>query len=819
MSPAEANVPSRPPAVLAPPLGAVALLSATALAYEVLLTRLFAIIQWHHFAYMIISLALLGYGASGAFLTLLAARLQIHFARFFIINAALFALAAVGVFLIAQRLPFNPLEIGWDWRQLGYLLLLYLLLAIPFFCVANCLGLTLLCFGDQIHRIYAADLGGAGAGALGVILLLYLAAPTAALLTLGALGLLAASLAMLELRQPRQGLIGMAALLAALMLLPSPWTALRLSDYKGLSQALRALGATVIVERSSPLGWLTVVRNSQIPFRYAPGLSLTVTAPLPEQLGLFIDGDSVGAITRFSGQREEVAWLDGLTSAAPYHLLRRPRVLILGAGGGADVLQALYFGAEAVDAIELNPQVVGLLRNEFKDFSGGLYDRPDVRVHIAEARGFVAGGAERYDLIQVALLDAFGVTAAGLYALSESYLYTVEALTQYLTHLQPGGLLAITRWLQTPPRDSLKLFATAVAALERLGVPDPGQRLALIRGWKTATLLVKNGPFTSAESAAIAAFCRERSFDPAWRPGIQPEEINHFNVLTEPTLYEGAAALLGPERDDFFERYKFDVRPATDDRPYFFRFFKWRTLPELLSLRARSGLGQLEWGYLIVAATLAQALLAAAALILLPLWLGRRRLLAEARGQRGRVLAYFAAIGFGFMFLEMAFIQKFILFLSHPLYAVAVVLCAFLVFAGVGSRVSRRWDRRRSAVVWAVGGIIGLTLVYLWLLPPFFQWALAWPDPVKILCSVGLIAPLAFCMGMPFPLGLTQLSATAPGLVPWAWAINGCASVVSAVLATLLAVHIGFSGVAALAMGLYSLAAATPHSLEASTPA
>jgi SAM-dependent methyltransferase len=790
-----------------PPLGAIALLSATALAYEVLLTRLFAIIQWHHFSSMIISLALLGYGASGSFLTLLVDRVQQRFAAFFSGNAVGFALSAVGSFLIAQQLPFNALEIGWDWRQLAYLLFLYLLLAIPFFCVANCFGLALLCYGKQIHRIYAFDLTGAGAGALGVILLLFAVRPATALLIVGALGLSAAGIALLTSGWWRWGLVGILGLLSLLACIPARWTALHLSDYKGLSQALRVTGAEVVAERSSPLGWVTVVRNRQVPFRYAPGLSLSATALPPEQLGLFSDGEALGAISRFTGRPEELAYLDYLTSALPYHWLSHPQVLVLGAGGGSDVLQAIAHGARRVDAVELNPQVVELVRHDFGDFAGGLFDRADVQVHIAEARGFVAGSAERYDLIQVALLDTFSTAAVGLYALSESYLYTVEAFTQYLRHLNPGGLLAVTRWLQSPPRDSLKLLATAITALERLGVTDPGQRLVLIRGWKTATLVVKNGAFNPEEMAVVKAFCRERSFDPAWYPGIQPAEVNRFNVLERPYLYEGAVALLGPARAAFLDRYKFDVRPATDDRPYFFRFFKWQTLPELLALRAHSGLGQLEWGYLVLVATLLQALLAGLVLILLPLWLGRRRALGRTRGQRWRVLVYFSAIGLGFLFLEIAFIQKFILFLSHPLYAVAVVLCAFLVFAGLGSAYSQRFDQRRAAVTWAVAGIAGMTAVYLRLLPPFFQWALAWPDPVKILCTVVLIAPLAVGMGMPFPLGLARVSRTVPGLVPWAWAINGCASVVSAVLATLLAIHIGFSGVVIAAVAWYGLAA------------
>jgi SAM-dependent methyltransferase len=795
---------------VSPPLLGIALLSATALAYEVLLTRLFAIIQWHHYAYMIISLALLGYGVSGSFLTLLGKRAKRHFSGFFISNAILFGISAVAGFLLAQQLPFNPLEMAWDYRQLAYLLIVYLLLTVPFFCVANCFGLALSHHGNQIHRIYACDLLGAGGGALGVIGLLFSVAPATALLLLGGLALAAALLAALECRiRNLHWAVAAVVVIGTLgLILPASWTSLRLSDYKELNQALRAIGAEKIVERSSPLGLVTAVRNDQVPFRYAPGMSLAAPVDLPEQWGLFSDGDSTGVITRFSGQREELAYLDYLTSALPYHLLQHPRVLVLGAGGGAEVLQAIYHRASFVDAVEVNPQIVELVSKDFSDFAGGLFNRPDVRVHRGEARGFVAASDIRYELIQIALLDAFSTASAGLYALSESYLYTVEAFEQYLRHLNPGGILAVTRWLRLPPRDSLKLFATAVIALEKAGIADPGKRLALLRGWKTSTLIVKNGRFSDADIESLRAFCQTRSFDLDYYPGISVAETNRFNVLDQSYLYEGARAMLGAERAAFFDRYKFDIRPATDDWPYFFHFLKWRTLPELLSLKARAGLGQLEWGYLILVATLCQALLISALLIPLPLWLGRQHSLnSSAAGNRWRVLLYFTAIGLGFMFLEIAFIQKFVLFLSHPLYAVAVVLCAFLVFAGLGSGFSQRFHSQQAVLVWVVIALTGWAIIYLLALPGFFQMALAWSDPVRICCAVALIAPLAFCMGMPFPLGLTRVSQAAPALVPWAWAINGCASVVSAVLGTLLAVHIGFSGVVIAALLFYMLAA------------
>jgi hypothetical protein len=384
--------------------------------------------------------------------------------------------------------------------------------------------------------------------------------------------------------------------------------------------------------------------------------------------------------------------------------------------------------------------------------------------------------------------------------------------------LQPGGLLALTRWVTLPPRDALKLFAAAVVALERSGVADPGSRLALVRSWKTSTLLVKNGAFDGEDIAAIKAFCVARSFDVAFYPGMRPEEANRYNVVERPDLFDGAVALLGPGREAFLQGYKFHIAPATDDKPHFFHFFKWRSLPELLSLKGRGGLPLLEWGYPVLVATLVQAAVASLLLIGLPLawvtWIGARQNDSmPLAGPRGRILVYFLAIGFGFMFIEIAFIQKFVLLLSHPLYAVAVVLFAFLLFAGIGSRVSRRLaegtgPRLRHPVAAVAGAIAASAALCLVLLPWLFQHAMGLPDAARILISVALIAPLAFFMGMPFPLGLARVEATDARLIPWAWGINGCASVTGAVLATLLAIHVGFTAVVVAALVLYGVAAA-----------
>lgn len=801
-----------------PPLIAVALISAAALAYEILLMRLFSIVLWYHFAYMIISLALLGYGAGGALVTMARSAVEQRFAPLFSAAAAAFGVSAIGCFVLAQHVPFNPLEILWDPRQPAYLTAVYLLLTLPFLCAGACVCMTFSRWRGMPSRIYSFDTLGAGVGCLGVIAMLFVLSPQDALKVIGAAGWVAAAVAWLQCGGPRGWpALPMLVMAGLFWLLPNAWIVPTMSPYKELSQTLRIPGARVAEERFSPLGLVSVVESPLVPLRHAPGLSLTASVEPPPQLGVFIDGEGLSALTRFDGRRDTLAHLDQMTSALPYHLLRHPRVLVLGAGAGADVLQARYHNAEQIDAVELNPQVVDLVRRRYADYAGGIY-AGQVRVHIAEARGFVAASAERYDLIQVALLDSFSASSAGLYALSENYLYTVEALQDDLKHLGEAGLLAITRWVTIPPRDMLKLFGAAVVALQHSGVADPGSRLALVRSWQTSTLLVKNGAFDAGDIAAIKAFCAERSFDVAFYPGMRAEEANRYNVVERPDLFDGATALLGPGRDGFLQNYKFHIAPATDDRPHFFHFFKWRALPELLALKEQGGLPLLEWGYPVLVATLAQAVLASLLLIATPAaWVtwtgaGRRDHLRPA-GSSGRVLVYFTAIGFAFMFIEIAFIQKFVLFLSHPLYAVAVVLFAFLLFAGFGSGLSKRLHDAAApklrnplaAVALAIGlsAALGLAMVY-WL----FQHAMGLPDAARIALSVALIAPLAFFMGMPFPLGLARVEARDAGLVPWAWGINGCASVTGAVLATLLAIHVGFAAVVVAALILYGVAAA-----------
>ena len=805
-----------------PPFGAaltfsVAVIAGAALAYEILLIRLFSIIQWHHFAYMIISMALLGVGASGTFLSIAGQALTKRFTLAFAGNALGFGLSAIGCFVLAQHLPFNALAFFWGLSQFGWLVVMFVLLMVPFFFAANCVALSLLAYPDAVSRVYSADLLGAGVGSAGLVLLLFVLTPVTALRLIAVVGMGVAALTLW--RGARPGLSMFCLVLAGSVgaALPPAWIQLEISPFKGLPQILRIKGAKQAVRLSSPLGDIAVVENTTVPFRHAPGLSLGAPTAPGEQVAVYTDADALTVITRRDTSEARFEYLDFTTSALPYHLLRNPAVLVLGAGGGTDVLQALQYQPVRVEAVELNEQVVRLVRQEYRQYSGNLYGDERVRIHIGDARGFVMASARRYDLIQVALLDSFNASAAGLYALNESHLYTVEAFQAYLARLRPGGLLALTRWVNLPPRDGPKLFATAVAALRASDGAVPDQQIAWIRGWNTATLLVKNGPFTDLDVKQLRAFAARRSFDVAYYPGMTRAEANRFNQLDRPYFFDAAQALLGDGAEQFFARYKFDIRPATDDRPYFSHFFRWAHAGELFALRTRGGAGLLELGYLVLVATLLQAMAVSMVLIVTPLWLARRR----SRAPTGTgvrllpVLVFFSSIGLAFLFVEIALIQKFVLLLGHPLYAVAVVLSAFLVWAGVGSRLAghaKLRTRRTWTLRLVVSGIGVFGVGYLSGLPLLADWLIQLSPMAKIATAFVLIAPIALLMGMPFALGLQALARSEPSPLPWAWAINGCASVIGAVLATVLAIHLGFNAVLILALGLYALAALTgPH--------
>ncbi|MCX4192842.1 SAM-dependent methyltransferase [Methylophaga sp. OBS1] len=790
----------------------IAVISGATLAYEVLLLRLFSLIQWHHFAFMVISLALLGYGVSGVFLALARQGVSRHFPRVILANILLLGMAMPVCFLLAQAIPFNPAQLLWDPWQLVYWLGVYLILALPFFFAANIIGLSLYQFRTGIPTLYAADLLGAALGSVAIIALLFVIDVELVLWVLPLLVLLAGLLLLsrsplwvgTERRIWQAGLLVVAT--GTVLTLPGAMQ-LNLSSYKGLSQLLTVPETRVLQRKSSPLGVLSVVESRQVPLRFAPGLSILSDSQLPEQLAVFSDADAMTAITRFDGDIEALSFLGQTSSALPYQFRAMDDVLVLGAGTGSDVLQALLFQSPHIDAVEANPQMIELVQDDYAAYAGNLYNLPQVEVHQSEARAYITNTERQYDLITMSFLSGAGTTG-GLYSMSENYLFTVESICDTLSHLRPGGYLSITQPATLPPRVVPKLIATVSAALDTETL-TPSQSLMLIRSWQTTTLVIKNGRINAEEIGQLKAFSQQFNFDIAYYPGMTEPVANRFHQLKAPYFYQAATALLTGDRDGFVDDYKFNIAPATDNQPYFSQFFKWETLPEILSLLDAGSIFLLESGYLLLLAALVQAMLASFVLLLLPLWLWRRRRRDREQAQplHKRVLAYFFALGLAFLFVEIAFIQKFVLILHHPVYAVTTVIAGFLLAAGLGSYLSGRLSQvqPRSQVIAAVMVMIVLSAVYLTHYAAIAQFLLAQSDILRYLLAILMILPLGFCMGVPFPAAMSMLGREHDEMIPWAWGINGFASVMSPILATLIAIQFGFRVLIAVALLLYLL--------------
>jgi hypothetical protein len=826
-----------------PPLFSIFILSAAALAYEVLMIRMFSIVHWHHFAFMIISIALLGYGASGSFITVFRRWLLSNYERVFIGNILLFSLSSLVCFIAVQHLPFNSLEILWDSSQWQRLLLSYLLLTLPFFFVANAIALTIMFFHKRIALVYGVDLVGAGCGALSVMLLLQVFSPGELLRVLAIMGAAAGLFALpivdsgVDSRgygRQRQ-IIAVALILSIIMLvaIPGNWLSLRMSEYKGLPQTLQVKDASVLSSHSSPTTRIDVVKSPFIPFRNAPGLSLQSRVTVPEQLAVFRDGDEMTTIDHVEGSGS-LEYYDYMSSALPYHVHPGIEdVLVLASATGAQMLQAHFNDVSRIDVIEPDRQLGRLLTEQYADIINWSELEHKVGMHHISARGYAASRAASqhalsgngYDLVIMGPSAASAGGSAGVHALSASYDYTVEALQSYLKQLAPDGLLSITMWTSNPARGNLKLFATAVEAMRLNDIGEPGKHLAWIRSWNTATLLLKNTVLTAEEINRVREFSKSMAFDLAWLPDIEAAEVNRFQRLQEPVFYLTAQSLLaqaslnqddtGVVDGDLVDKYKYDISPATDDRPYFNNFFRWSSLKEFLAMPAQSGIAMIGVGYPTLFVTLLQALVAAFVLILLPLILLSSVELSAKKVAPGRIkniIIYFFSIGLAFLFIEIAFIQKFTLILSQPLYAVAVALCAFLIFSGLGSMYTQRYLQRDEAVFIplllkrSVLMITLLAILYNLMLPLISNLIMSLPEALRILSAFLLTAPLAFVMGMPFPLGMAALQQGGAQLIPWAWGINGCASVVSAILAVILAMEIGFSGVILLAVALYLIA-------------
>jgi hypothetical protein len=778
--------------------------SAATLGLQIVLIRALSIAQWHHFAYLVISTALLGFGVSGTIITIAQKFFLRHQKSSMWIFAAAMAFLTPLTFLLAQMLPFDQLQLVWDARQLIYLAAFYLLFFLPFFCAGACICIAFTAAAEKAHRLYFFNMVGSGVGVAAFVALMYGGQPEQLLLVASALTFLGAFI--LACRMSAGFIIATIACALVTFTLFAPHGAIPLkiniSENKSLVYYTSLPNSQTVTTSYSPLARLDIVNAPAI--RYLPGLSIGYAGTIPSQALLISDADGISTLNRFD-HPGELRCYDYVTSALPYHLLSGPRVCIIGSGGGSDVAQALSLGAAEITAVEMNRQIIGLLKGRFSDMVSNIYNRPIVKAVAAEGRNFLQTTNDRFDIIQISLLDSFNAAAAGLYSLNESHLYTVEAIGKALDRLTPVGLLSITRPLKTPPRDTLKMVATIAQALRTRHVKTPGEHIIVIRSWATATVIASALPMPPTLIEMAREFCLRRSFDLVYLPGIQANEINRFHLLDEPFYYNAVTSLLGRHPEEFYKNYAYNIRPATDNRPYFFDFLKLRAIPHIIRSFAGRWLPYSEWSYFILIVTLVQAVVVSLLLILLPLFLAKP--IKTVAAGKTSVCGYFLLLGLAYMFLEMAFIHKMTLLLGSAVFGVAVTLIGFLVFSGCGSLFSRyliRAEGRRISIAVAAIVIAGLTQIAIFHFA--FDWLIEFSRPVRLGLGLFIVAPLAFFMGIPFPTAIADLGTRCRALVPWAWGINGFASVAAAVMGTCLTISLGFNLLALTALCCYIFA-------------
>jgi hypothetical protein len=810
-----------PAASLAPGV-AVALVSAALIAYEIVLMRRLLLEHWHHFGYLVISVALLGFGASGSLLALCARAVRARPERVLFGLAVGLAVALVAMPRLAALLPVSACFLPGDvWSQARWWGLYWIVTLVPFLVGALFLGAALLTAGARVGRVYACNLFGSGGGAALAAGLLSRCVVERSLWPVVAL----ASGAALTLAWTRRSarltrVLPAIALVVGALAVECVWPLPpRYGEHKYAAHLERLVAqgsARRVDRRADPRGDVQLFESDL--FHDLPFLALR--QPPPPMYGLVVNGDPAGSILRITSP-EQAGAMDDTLMALPYRLLgARPRVLLLGETGGANVWLARRRQAARIDVVQPNAGLLALVRR----WGGAVFADPSVCAVAQDPRRFLASAAAPgYDLIQIVSLEGLGVGGTGIHGLAEDHLVTVEGLAACLRALAPNGVLAVSRGVEEPARVNVRLLATLAEALELGGVTDPARYLIQVRDYLGVCTLAARSPLGDERRERLGAALRELSLTPVWYDGLPHAAVNRPDVLGGPPgtdvdwLHYAAAEILSPRRAQFYASWLLNVRPAHDDRPFFWDFYRSQALGPLQRAYGDQWLTRAEIGRLLLYASLVLGAAAALALILAPLLIGhlwrrlRRRTTTRAAvaapmAARPRVgilpvILYFGGLGLGFMAIEMALLSWATRWLGDPVTAGAAVIGGLLVAAGCGSLTGTRLVAGR---LWLAPAIVAALAVCLRLAgwqPQIGGTVGSW------LVVIGAL-PWAYFMGVPLPSGIAFLETHRPELVPWAWGVNGVASVLATSLALVLAMAAGYGAVLLLAAAAYVLVAA-----------
>lgn len=818
----------------------VLLLNAFVLALEIGMTRIFSVTMFYHFAFMAIGVALFGFGAAGVLLYISGDKLQRGSLNHVLGRLSILAgITAVVALIIILQINFNPQ--GSLGKQFTKLLIIYMATTVPFFFAGLALPLLFQRLGDHIAGLYLWSLVGSAIGCVVVVPLLQFAGGPGAIIAISALAIFAGvgffsadmKSAACENRAeckcrfqiPITLILGV--LILAMGFLNPHFNFVKITHAKGY-----AIDPEMIIfDRWNAFSRIIVLKGKDPMEYYLGGIHMWGISekwdpskhPLPDQLWLEIDNTAGTPITKYSGDPSEIEIAKYDVTAAGYYLLKNPSVLVVGPGGGKDLLAGIAFGASKLDGAEINPLIGDVMRKEFPEFNGYLYDRDPVKVTVSEGRTFIARSREKYDLIQISLIDTWAAASTGAYALSENNLYTVEAFLEYFEHLKPDGIYSMSRFEFDPPRETLKVAVIAQEALRRIKVEDISRCFIIIKQGHIANVMVKPAGFDLTEIEKMASVVSDLGYEVLYLPGMPPENAGDnkwfYEEMPRSSNPEEALKkhsgswyywelLAGGNPDRFISVYPLDIRPTTDDRPFFFYLLPPTKFLQALKFGRSYSAGYNSIAIFTLVALLLISIFMVLLFMILPLGLYRRKDILERAPVKLRLLGYFTGLGLSFMLIEIALMQHFMLFLGYPVYSLVAVLMSLLLFSGLGAGFSGRIPsgNLENGIAKAIGGIITVTVIYLFILPWLFTTLIVLPDWARIIISVVLVFPLGWFMGQPFPLGLRLIERERLGIIPWAWGVNGAASVLGSSLTLTLAIAMGYNMTLLIGVVVYFLA-------------
>ncbi len=775
------------------------LLSTALIGSQIAYMQALAQAQWSHFAYMIIAVAMLGFGASGTWLAIMRKpllRLAGSVIPLLMIGAAISM--GLALYLVQSGIVrFDMIELFMGGSGKRRLALTYLVFFVPFVLGALAIGISFAGNPDKAATLYAANLTGSALGGPVALLLLWLmpapqTATVFALLTCGA-----------AITAARHTATRIAAILAAALCIASLIQPVSISpsSYKDLARALQLPQTKVAPPSPHPMGSVTTVSSPAM--RYAPGLSLTFTGNVPIAIGIFVNGDGYGSLLP-EPQQNQRPILDFTTRALPYALAQPDSILILGAAAGTDADHALHRleNGGSVTAVESHPVVGAIAAAHLGEkFGGGRLEwiTADPRAYLSRVHPHRSDG--RFDLIILPTVGEFGGNS-GLRGIQEDFLLTRQAVAAALETLAADGLLAVTVWIDYPPRQSLRLGVLLVEALRDVGIDAAANHMLIVRSWGTATFVISKSAFSERQLQRAKDFCAAMGFD-LLQVGKTAATGPAMHSSDDDLLVDGLEEILSGRTHQLIAAFPFDLRPPTDNRPFFNQFLRLAEWREYQRLFLSGDAPFFEIGLPLTLLTFVQIAAISLPLILIPLLLQRR----SVGSGFSRPALYFTAVGCGFMLWEIILIQKLTLYWGNPIYAAAGVISTLLLGMGLGSWYTAclKKPRQRAAVICA---LIAATLtIYLILLGPAVSATIGWPMGIKVAVGILALLPPAVMMGMPFPLGLRWIQEPSGIRIAWAWGLDGYASVVSATATALLAALFGFTLPVVLAIAAYTIAA------------